>query len=138
MDLEKLKKLREENFKAHKQKKRAYYLKNKYKNRTSIDYEKELSEGDLTQKLIEIAKKQKKHVDDRKEAIVAKLKEYQDKKKEYYSENIEKRLQYDKEYREKKKEELKEYRKQYYQKNREKILQKQKEKREKTKIEKDD
>lgn len=118
MDLNELKKLREENFLAHKKKKRDYYLKNKAKKKKAekkvIDYETELSDLNFTAKIKEIAKAQKAHVDDRKELIVAKINEYKNKKKEYYEENKEKRLEYDKEYREKKKEELREYRKQYY------------------------
>jgi len=136
MDLNELRKLREENFLAHKKKKRDYYLKNKAKKQTKkqvIDYEKELNDLNFTAKIKEIAKVQKAHVDDRKELIVAKINEYKNKKKEYYEENKEKRLEYDKEYREKKKEELREYRREYYQKNKEKILAKQKEKREKEK-----
>ena len=111
MDLDELKKLREENFLSHKKKKREYYLKNKAKKKAPkkvIDYEKELADGGFANKIKEIAKAQKAHVDDRKELIVAKINEYKNKKKEYYEENKEKRLEYDKEYREKKKEELRE------------------------------
>jgi len=131
MDLDDLKKLREENFLAHKKKKRDYYLKNKAKKtkKKVIDYEKELNSGNFTENIKKIAKAQKAHIDDRKELILAKMNEYKKKKKDYYKVNKEKRLEYDKEYREKKKEELKEYRKNYYQKNKEKILAKQKERR---------
>ncbi|MGB1226779.1 MAG: hypothetical protein ACPG9K_02730 [Poseidonibacter sp.] len=132
MDLEELKKLREQNFIAHKKKKKQYYLKNKVSKKTvrkEIDYSEELNNENFANKIKEIAKAQKAHIDDRKELIVAKINEYKNKKKEYYSENKKKRLEYDKEYREKKKEELKEYRKEYYRKNKEKILAKQKEKR---------
>lgn len=132
MDLEKLKRLREEKFLAHKKKKREYYLKNKLKQnkvRKIIDYENELNNINFNQKIKEIIKAQKEHVDDRKEIIVKKINEYREKKKEYYKENKNRRLEYDKEYREKKKEKLKEYRKEYYKKNREKILAKQREKR---------
>lgn len=133
MNLSELKKLREESFLAHKKKKRAYYLKNKSKKiKPEIDYDKELNDENFSFKIKEIAKAQKKHIDSRKELIVAKINEYKDRKKEYYEENKEKRLEYDKEYREKKKEELREYRREYYKKNKEKILEKQKEKRKKS------
>lgn len=134
MDLEELKKLREERLQAHKKKKREYYLKNKTQNkikekRAVIDYAKDLNDLNFSAKIKEIAKAQKQHVDSRKDLIVAKINEYKNMKKEYYEENKDKRLEYDKEYREKKKEELKEYRKEYYKKNKEKILAKQREKR---------
>ena len=132
MNLDDLKKLREEKFLAHKRKKRAYYLKNKAtKNiRKEIDYSKELDEEHFAQKIKDIAKAQKAHVDNRKDLIIAKINDYKNKKREYYEENKEKRLEYDKEYRENKKEELREYRRNYYQKNKEKILAKQKLKKE--------
>lgn len=136
MNLEELKKLREANFAKHKKKKRDYYLKsknkskeNKYTKFSSIDYEKELNNENFEKNIKLIAKKQKQHIDDRKEQIIHKIEEYRLKKKDYYKENRKKRLEYDKKYREKKKEALKEYRKEYYKKNKEKILQKQKEKR---------
>lgn len=138
MDLDELKRLREENFSAHKKKKREYYLKNKLAKQLSnenktprkvYDYEKELSGEDFNLKIKSIIKQQKEHVDSRKDKIIAKIQEYKEKKKEYYLENKEKRLQYDKDYREEKKEDLKEYRRRYYQENKEKILAKQKEKR---------
>jgi hypothetical protein len=142
MDFEELKRKREENLKAHKRKKRAYYLKSKVakdttqsnKNsspRPSIDYAKELSSGLFSEKIKEIARKQKLHIDDRKETIIKKIQAYREQKKEYYQENREKRLEYDKQYREEKKEKLKEYRQKYYEKNREKILEKQRESRRK-------
>lgn len=136
MDLEELKRVRKENMLAHKKKKREYYLKQKLAKQASskplkpeIDYSKELNGDFFTQTIKEIAKKQKSHVDSRKEKIIQKLKDYKEQKQKYYEENREKRLQYDKDYREKKKEELREYRREYYQKNRKKILEKQKEKR---------
>lgn len=137
MDLAELKRIRKENMLAHKKKKREYYLKQKLAKqqatnspvRPEIDYFKELNGDFFTQKIKEIAKKQKSHVDSRKDKIVQKIRDYKEQKQKYYEENREKRLQYDKEYREKKKEDLKEYRREYYQKNREKILQKQREKR---------
>ncbi|MEA1914291.1 MAG: hypothetical protein U9N30_03150 [Campylobacterota bacterium] len=140
MNLEELKHLRQKNFQEHKAKKRKYYLKKKLEMQSkktagkssAVDYDQELYGGDFKQKLKDIAKKQKKHIDDRQEQIVAKLQEYKDKKQEYYQKNKEKRLEYDKEYRERKKEELKQYRKDYYQKNKTKILNKQKQKREST------
>lgn len=139
MDLDELKRKRRANFLAHKKKKREYYLKKKLENKaknsqsTAIDYESELNSGDFALKLKEIAKKQKKHVDNRKDIIIQKLKEYKDKKQQYYQENREKRLEYDKEYRERKKEELKEYRKRYYEQNKEEILRRQRENRLKNK-----
>lgn len=136
LNLEELKKLREENFKKHKNKKREYYLKSKekstapkYKNYKEIDYAEELNNENFAKNIKLIAKKQKAHIDDRKDQIVQKIEEYREKKQTYYQKNREKRLEYDKEYREKKKEQLKEYRREYYKKNKEKILQKQKEKR---------
>lgn len=140
MDLEKLKRLREENFLKHKKKKRAYYLKSKnkeakpkYKNYKEIDYSKELNDENFLANMKLIAKKQKGHIDNRIEQITKKIKVYKKQKKEYYEENKKERLNYDKEYRERKKEQLKEYRREYYRKNREKILAKQKEKRNKNK-----
>lgn len=136
LDLEELKKLRQDNFAKHKKKKKEYYLKskqktqqNKYKNYKAIDYEKELNSENFAENIKLIAKKQKAHIDDRKDQIIKKIEEYREKKQNYYIENRNKRLEYDKDYREKKKEELKRYRQEYYQKNREKILQRQKEKR---------
>ena len=136
MNLEELKKLREANFAKHKNKKREYYLKSKeksqkrkYKDYKEIDYSKELNSENFAKNIKLIAKKQKAHIDDRKEQILHKMSEYKEKKQSYYQENREKRLEYDKVYREKKKEELKEYRKQYYEKNKEKILERQREKR---------
>lgn len=140
MDLEELKKLREENFKKHKRKKREYYLKSKekssdtkYKNYKEIDYSKELDSDNFAKNIRLIAKKQKKFIDDRKEQIIQKLNEYKEKKQTYYQKNREERLAYDREYREKRKEELKEYRREYYKKNKEKILAKQREKRKQNK-----
>lgn len=133
MNLEELKKIRKENFSAHKKKKREYYLKKKLEKKAqesksvAIDYEKELSGENFFSKIKEIARIQKEHVDSRKDRIIAKLAEYKTRKQEYYKEHREKRLDYDKAYREAKKEELKEYRKQYYEQNKEKILAKQKE-----------
>lgn len=145
MDLAELKKRREDNLKAHKKKKRAYYLKSKLQKKDTklldqkpdkIDYEVELFGGSFAQKLKEIAKKQKAHIESREEIIKLKIKEYQDKKHNYYLKNKNERLEYDKEYREKKKEKLREYRKEYYRKNKERILAKQKEHRENIKMEK--
>ncbi len=134
--LEELKRLREENFKKHKNKKREYYLKSKskdstpkYKNYEEINYSEELSSENFLKSMKSIAKKQKTHMDSRKVQILEKMKEYKNKKRNYYENNKDKRLEYDKEYREKKKEELREYRREYYRKNREKILNRQKEKR---------
>lgn len=137
MDLEELKRIRKENILNHKKKKKEYYLKKKLEQKLAIgavvkpeiDYEKELRGDFFAQTIKEIAKKQKSHVDSRKEKIIEKLVAYKEQKQKYYEENREKRLQYDKVYRDKKKEELKAYRKEYYEKNREKILEKQKEKR---------
>ena len=136
VDFERLKKLREANFAKHKKKKREYYLKSKekssdtkYKDFKEIDYSKELDNDNFAANIKLIAKKQKAHVDDRKEQILLKIEEYKAKKQNYYKNNRNKRLEYDKNYREKRKEELKEYRKDYYKRNREKILEKQKEKR---------
>ncbi|QKF82916.1 hypothetical protein [Halarcobacter ebronensis] len=136
VDFEKLKKLRDTNFAKHKKKKREYYLKSKeknsntkYKNYKEIDYSQELNNENFAANIKLIAKKQKAHVDDRKEQILLKIEEYKEKKQNYYKTNRNKRLEYDKNYREKRKEELKEYRKEYYRKNKEKILEKQKEKR---------
>lgn len=139
MNLEELKQRREENLRLHKEKKKAYYLKKKLATKECekiehkpqyVDYEQELFGGDFASfkaKIKEIAQKQKSHMQDREEIILAKVEEYRSKKKDYYLENKEKRLQYDKDYRQKKKEDLKNYRKNYYEKNREKILTKQKE-----------
>jgi len=133
MNLEELKKIRKENFIAHKKKKKAYYLKKKFEKKAkesksvAIDYEKELSGDNFFSKIKEIARIQKEHVDTRKDRIIAKLAEYKSKKQEYYKEHREKRLEYDKAYRDAKKEELKDYRKKYYEENKDKILQKQKE-----------
>ena len=138
MNLDELKQRREENIRLHKEKKKAYYLKKKLATTSGIneqkhqiiDYEKELFGGDLssfTAKIKEIAKKQKTHIQDREEIIIAKIEEYRNKKKDYYIENKDKRLQYDKDYRIKKKEDLKNYRKEYYEKNKDKILAKQRE-----------
>ncbi len=140
MDLEELKRIRKANIKAHKDKKKAYYLKKKLeksantpkkavKATEAIDYEKELFSGNFKDKIQEIAKKQKKYVASREEIITARIQEYRAKKQKYYENNKEQRLEYDKEYRENKKEDLKAYRKEYYQKNKAKILEKQKESR---------
>ncbi|MCK5111572.1 MAG: hypothetical protein KAQ94_08630 [Arcobacteraceae bacterium] len=135
MDLEELKRIRKANIKAHKEKKKAYYLKKKLEKMPKtdradvIDYEQELFSGNFLQKIKEIAKKQKYYVDDRKDIITAKIQEYREKKQQYYLENKKQRLEYDKQYREKKKEDLKAYRKEYYKKNKAKILAKQKESR---------
>ncbi len=117
MNLEELKKLREEKFLAHKKKKRDYYLKKKKVEVKKIyDYDSELSSENFTLKIKEIIKAQKNYLDNRKDIIIAKLDAYKEKKKEYYELNKEKRLEYDKEYREKRKDELKQYRKEYYKK----------------------
>lgn len=143
MDLTELKKIREEKLLEHKRKKRAYYLKSKMQKKQtsiakkvqSIDYEVELFGGNFADKLKEIAKKQRLHVQSREEIIKIKIEEYKNKKQQYYNQNKETRLEYDKEYRDKKKEKLKEYRKEYYKKNKEKILEQQKANRQKNKME---
>lgn len=117
MNLEELKKLREEKFLAHKKKKRDYYLKKKEAEVKKVyDYDTELNNENFSLKIKEIIKAQKNYLDNRKEIIITKLNVYKEKKREYYELNKEKRLEYDKEYREKKKEELKQYRKEYYKK----------------------
>lgn len=128
MDLEELKKIRENNFLKYKRKKKAYYLKNK-KNKNIVNYEEELKDSNFLDKIKEIAHVQKNHIDNRRESIVNKIKDYQEKKKKYYEENKNERLEYDKFYREQKREKLKKYRQEYYRKNKESILAKQKEKR---------
>ena len=122
MNLEELKKLREEKFLAHKRKKREYYLKRKQVVKKIYDYDTELNDENFRLKIKEIIKAQKIYLDDRKDTIISKLNDYRDKKREYYELNKEKRLEYDKDYREKKKEELKEYRKEYYKKLKENKL----------------
>ncbi len=122
MNLEELKKLREEKFLAHKRKKREYYLKRKQVVKKIYDYDTELNDENFKLKIKEIIKAQKIYLDDRKDIIISKLNDYKDKKREYYELNKEKRLEYDKDYREKKKEELKEYRKEYYKKLKENKL----------------
>jgi hypothetical protein len=122
MNLEELKKLREEKFLAHKRKKREYYLKRKQVVKKIYDYDTELNDENFKLKIKEIIKAQKIYLDDRKDTIISKLNDYRDKKREYYELNKEKRLEYDKDYREKKKEELKEYRKEYYKKLKENKL----------------
>ena len=136
MDLTELKQKREAKLLEHKRKKRAYYLKSKMQKKqnsvkkiNSIDYEIELFGGNFAEKLKDIAKKQKLHMESREEIISIKIQEYRDKKQKYYEEHKETRLEYDKEYRDKKKEKLKEYRKEYYRKNKEKILKQQKQNR---------
>ena len=122
MNLEELKKLREEKFLAHKRKKREYYLKRKQVVKKIYDYDTELNDENFKLKIKEIIKAQKIYLDDRKDTIISKLNDYRDKKREYYELNKEIRLEYDKDYREKKKEELKEYRKEYYKKLKENKL----------------
>jgi hypothetical protein len=120
MNLDELKKLREEKFLAHKRKKRDYYLKKKHETVKKVyDYDTELNNENFELRIKEIVRAQKNYLDNRKDIIISKLNEYKNKKKEYYELNKEKRLEYDKEYREKKKEELKEYRKEYYKKKKE-------------------
>ena len=117
MNLEELKKLRQEKFLAHKKKKREYYLKKKETEVKKIyDYDSELNSDNFALKIKEIIKAQKNYLDNRKDIIITKLNDYKEKKKEYYELNKEKRLEYDKEYREKRKEELKQYRREYYKK----------------------
>ncbi len=135
-NLQELKRIREENFKKHKNKKREYYLKSKDKNSTpkyksykEVNYSEELNDENFVKNIKLIAKKQKSHMENREVQILEKMLEYKKKKQKYYKNNKERRLEYDKEYREKRKEELKRYRREYYRKNREKILQQQKEKR---------
>lgn len=115
MNLDELKKIRKENFLAHKKKKRAYYLKSKA-SKIEIDYDAELNGSNFLEKMKEIAHKQKEYMDGRKDAIIFKLNQYKELKKDYYEQNKDKRLEYDKEYREKKKDELKAYRQEYYRK----------------------
>mgnify|MGYP000983129462 FL=1 len=122
MNLEELKKLREEKFLAHKRKKREYYLKRKQVVKKVYDYDTELNDENFKLKIKEIIKAQKIYLDDRKDTIISKLNDYRDKKREYYEINKEKRLEYDKDYKKKKKEELKEYRKEYYKKLKENKL----------------
>jgi hypothetical protein len=122
MNLDELKKLRQEKFLAHKRKKREYYLKKKDVVKKIYDYETELNNENFSLTIKEIIKAQKGYVDDRKDIIVSKLNDYKNKKKEYYELNKEKRLEYDKEYREKRKEELRAYRKEYYKKIKENKL----------------
>ena len=122
MNLEELKKLRQEKFLAHKRKKREYYLKRKEVVKKVYDYDTELNDENFKLKIKEIIKAQKIYLDDRKDTIISKLNDYKNKKREYYELNKEKRLEYDKDYREKKKEELKEYRKEYYKKLKENKL----------------
>ena len=122
MNLEELKKLREEKFLAHKKKKREYYLKKKQEVKKIYDYETELNDENFKLKIKEIIKVQKNYLDNRKDIIISKLNDYRDKKREYYELNKEKRLEYDKDYREEKKEELREYRKEYYKKLKENKL----------------
>jgi len=143
MDLTELKRRRDEKLLEHKRKKRAYYLKSKMQKQqtdmrkiNSIDYEAELFGGNFTEKLRDIAQKQKKHMKSREVVISKKIQEYRLKKQQYYAQNKELRLEYDKEYRDKKKEKLKEYRKEYYKKNKEKILEQQKQNRINKKLEK--
>ena len=117
MNLEELKKLRQEKFLAHKKKKREYYLKKKETEVKKIyDYDSELNSDNFALKIKEIIKAQKNYLDNRKDIIITKMNDYKEKKKEYYELNKEKRLEYDKEYREKRKEELKQYRREYYKK----------------------
>ncbi len=117
MNLEELKKLRQEKFLDHKKKKREYYLKKKETEVKKIyDYDSELNSDNFALKIKEIIKAQKNYLDNRKDIIITKMNDYKEKKKEYYELNKEKRLEYDKEYREKRKEELKQYRREYYKK----------------------
>ena len=117
MNLEELKKLRQEKFLTHKKKKREYYLKKKETEvRKIYDYDTELNSDNFALKIKEIIKAQKNYLDNRKDIIITKMNDYKEKKKEYYELNKEKRLEYDKEYREKRKEELKQYRREYYKK----------------------
>jgi hypothetical protein len=133
MDLQELKKRREEKILEHKRKKRAYYLKSKMQKKQndvvkvkSIDYELELFGGNFASKLKEIVQKQKAHMVSREEIISKKIDQYRKQKQKYYEEHKDTRLEYDKAYRDKKREKLKEYRKEYYKKNKEKILAQQK------------
>ena len=98
LNLEKLKKIREANFAKHKKKKREYYIKSKkkdaqtkYKDYKEINYAKELNSENFAKNIKLIAKKQKAHVDDRKEIILLKMKEYKEKKQNYYQKNKEKK-----------------------------------------------
>ena len=117
MNLEELKKLRQEKFLTHKKKKREYYLKKKETEvRKIYDYDTELNSDNFALKIKEIIKAQKNYLDNRKDIIITKMNDYKEKKKEYYELNKEKRLEYDKDYREKRKEELKQYRREYYKK----------------------
>lgn len=88
MDLKELKRRREENLLAHKKKKKAYYLKSKMQKKSaeastkinSINYEVELFGGNFAEKLKEIARKQKEHIQSREEIISKKIEEYRQKK----------------------------------------------------------
>lgn len=62
-----------------------------------MNYQEELKDDNFSLKIKRIIKAQKNYVDNRKELIVKKIKEYKDTKKEYYEQNKEKRLEYDKE-----------------------------------------
>lgn len=82
MDLEELKRLRERNFLDHKKKKREYYLKKKLEKESNeslkkskqqiYDYENDLNIDNFDLKIKEIIKKQKSHVDSRKDKIIQK------------------------------------------------------------------
>ena len=80
MNLEELKKLREEKFLAHKRKKREYYLKRKQVVKKIYDYDTELNDENFKLKIKEIIKAQKIYLDDRKDTIISKLNDYRDKR----------------------------------------------------------
>ena len=92
MNLDELKKRREENFSAYKKKKKIYYQKTKITVKKEIDYEKEINDENFSLKIKELVKAQKKYLDNRKDLITLKINEYRDTKKEYYEQNKEKRL----------------------------------------------
>ena len=82
MNLEELKKLRQEKFLAHKKKKREYYLKKKETEVKKVyDYDYEFNDSNFNLKIKEIIKAQKNYLDNRKDVIISKLNNYKEKKK---------------------------------------------------------
>ena len=86
MNLEELKRRREENILKHKQKKKAYYLKKKLQDqkkettdtKSLINFDKELFSGsidDFNLKIKDIVKKQKAHITNREDVIMQRVKE---------------------------------------------------------------
>ena len=82
MNLDELKKRREQNFLAHKKKKKEYYLKKKKIIKKEIDYQEELKDDNFSLKIKEKIKTQKNNVDVIKDLIIKKIKEYKDTKKD--------------------------------------------------------